>query len=379
MFQVSSSHVKARFKERNQRVSEGCRTLKQYYIAQNSEAAVKEHLVIDRKKNIVYCAIEKIGCTFWKRIFQILSGWRNVSDPFSIKGIHAYEGYQTAKRLPFDKIHQILRVSKKFMFVREPFERLVSGYADKLYSPNAAYWNFIGRYIVTNFREKPTNLSLECGHDVTFEEFVKYFIYSQNTNEHRDAHFVPSFEHCRPCEIDYDYIGKMETFKEDTFQIIKELNLDNVVHFSDFQNETDVDAIIDTVDYVYSMKRAVERCMTLPMALFRAFKKLQIRGIISKYIEFPYDITKQEEISPMEFKQFLLDAHSRSGDPKERKKNREEAFLEAYSRVSPLLLDRLKHALLIDTVLFGYEELPQKIKALGNKTPYNENFRYFMM
>ncbi|XP_052107212.1 carbohydrate sulfotransferase 14-like [Mytilus californianus] len=375
----SSSSIKSRFTKRNHIVKEGCRTLKQYYIAQNSEAAVKEHLVVDRKKNIVYCAIEKIGCTFWKRIFQILSGWRNVSDPFSIKGIHAYEGYQTAKRLPFDKIHQILRQSKKFMFVREPFERLVSGYADKLYSPNAAYWNFIGRYIVANFRDKPTNLSLECGHDITFEEFVKYFIYSQNTNEHRDAHFVPSFEHCRPCEIEYDYIGKMETFKDDTFQIIQELNLQNVVKFTDFQNETDVDAIIDTVDYVYSMKRAIEKCMPLPMALFRSFRKLQIRGILSKNIKFPYDTSKQMEIPPLEYKRFLLKAHEKSGDAKLRKKNREEAFLEAYSKISTILLDRLKKTLLIDTVLFGYEELPKKITDLENKTPYNENFRFFTM
>lgn len=327
----------------------------------------------------MYCAIEKIGCTFWKRIFQILSGWRNVTNPFSIKGIHAYEGYQTAKRLPFDKIHQILMQSSKFMFVREPFERLLSGYADKLYSPNAAYWNFIGRYIVTNFREKPSNLSLECGHDITFEEFVKYFIYSQNTNEHRDAHFVPSFEHCRPCEIQYDYVGKMETFKEDTFQIMKELKLEDQVHFSDFQNETETDAIIDTVDYVYSMKRAIERCTTLPNALFRSFRKLQIRGIISKDITFPYDTTKQLEISPIEFKKFLLNAHAKSGDRSQRKKNREEAFLEAYSKISPLLLSRLKRTLLIDTVLFGYEELPKKIVALGNETPHNDNFRYFVM
>lgn len=265
------------------------------------------------------------------------------------------------------------------MFVREPFERLLSGYADKLYSPNAAYWNFIGRYIVPNFREKPTNLSLECGHDVTFEEFVKYFIYSQNTNEHRDAHFVPSFEHCRPCEIEYDYIGKMETFKEDTFQLIKELNIENVVKFNNFQNETETDAIIDTVDYVYSMKRAIERCMTLPRALFRSFRKLQIRGILSKDINFPYDVNQQQEISPDEFKQFLLNAHAKSGDPKKRKKNREEAFLEAYSTISSVLLDRLKRTLLIDTVLFGYEELPKKILDLDNRTPHNDNFRYFVL
>ncbi|XP_060080388.1 carbohydrate sulfotransferase 13-like [Ylistrum balloti] len=376
---LQDSRIAARFQQRNSIIHDGCQNLKQYYAVQDSEAAVKEHLVVDSKNQITYCAIEKIGCTFWKRIFQILSGWQNVSDPFRIKGIHAYEGYQTAKRLPFDKIYNILVHSTKFMFVREPFERLLSGYVDKLYSPNAAYWNFIGRYIVTRFRENPTNHSAECGHDITFQEFVEYFIYSQSTNEHRDAHFVPSFEHCRPCEIEYDYIGKMETFKEDTFHILKKLNLEKYVKFNDFQNETETDAIIDTVDYVYSMRRPIQKCMTLPQALFRAWRKLQIRGIISKYIKFPYPLDYADNIHPNEFKRLLLDAHAMSGDPAERKKNRHEALLEAYSNLTPVTMDRLKEALYVDAVLFGYDTFPDKLRNLGKKKSKNDGFTYFKL
>ncbi|KAK3095285.1 hypothetical protein FSP39_012778 [Pinctada imbricata] len=373
----TSDEIQLRFEERNRIVRRECTRLKSYYVAQNSEAAVKEHLVINRKKNLVYCAIEKIGCTFWKRIFQILSGWRNVSNPFNIKGIHAYEGYQTAKRLPFDKIHEILSHSTKFLFVREPYERLLSGYVDKLYAPNTAYWNFIGRYIVKNFREDASNVSLHCGHDVTFSEFVEYFIYSQNVNEHRDAHFVPSFEHCRPCEIEYDYVGKLETFKEDTFYMLKKHNLDELVKFSDFQNETETDAIIDTVDYVYSMRRPILECMPFSKALFRAWRKLQIRGILSKDVMFPFPLNSDAEISPTEFRQALLRAHEKSGSASERIRNREEAFLEAYNQITPTLLNRLKDALLIDSSLFGYEKIPRKILNLQIYPLENKGFKYF--
>lgn len=369
--------VQKRFEERNKHLRNECSRLKNYYIAQNSEAAVKEHLVINRKSKIVYCAIEKIGCTFWKRIFQILSGWRNVTDPFSIRGIQAYEGFSTAKRLPFDKIYQLLRMSTKFMFVREPFERLLSGYVDKIYSPNTAYWNFIGKHIVKNFRENPSNVSLQCGHDVTFPEFVEYFIYSQNSNDRRDAHFVPSFEHCRPCEIDYDYIGKLETFQEDTFHILKKLNLENMIKFSNFQNETETDALIDTVDYVFSMRRAILNCMTFTRGLYRAWRKLQIRGILSKHTKFPFPIDSDMNITPEQFKDALFKAHAQSGDKETRMKNREEAMLEAYRLIGPVLMGRLRDSLLIDSSLFGYEKIPNKLMDLKYSVPKDGGFRFF--
>lgn len=266
------------------------------------------------------------------------------------------------------------------MFVREPYERLMSGYVDKLFSPNAAYWNFIGRFIVKNFRKNPTNHSLNCGHDVTFPEFVQYFIHAQTANQRRDAHFVPSFEHCRPCEIEYDYIGKLETFKEDTFHILKDLNLENIVKFSDFQNETEVDAILDSVDYIYSMRNQIVKCMPLNHALFRTWRKLQIRGLLSKEVKFPYSLNVDNEVSPEEFKRILLKAHAQSSSSKQRKKNREEAFVEAYSSVTRQLFEKLKKHLIVDSTLFGYEEVPENlyknIARMGNdKFGYFEFFR----
>nr|KAG5700099.1 hypothetical protein BaRGS_029849 [Batillaria attramentaria] len=31
-----------------------------------------------------------------------------------------------------------------------------------------------------------------------------------------DGHYSPMYEHCDPCSVDFTYIGKMESFKEDT-------------------------------------------------------------------------------------------------------------------------------------------------------------------
>lgn len=368
------SAVGERFASRRQHLQQQCEILQDYFEIQNSENAVKEHLTIDKKQKLVYCAIEKIGCTFWKRVFQIISGFRNVTDPFQIQGIRAYEGYLTAKGMPFDRIHYILKHSTKFMFVREPYERLLSGYVDKLFAPNAAYWSFIGTFIVTQFRPNATKRAKLCGDDVTFEEFVRYFINSQHNNMRRDAHFVPNFEHCRPCEIDYEYIGKLETFEEDTLYLLEKFDLSDKVKFENFEKETEKDAVVDAADYVFSMQRAITRCMSMKEALFRAYRKLQIRGIISKEIPFPFEGETDREIGINEYKQALLTAHAESGPPSTRKSNRKEAFLEAYSTLPQDLMLKLKEDLSIDANLFGYDTFPE---VLQNRHMYNPNFRFF--
>ncbi|KAH3806571.1 carbohydrate sulfotransferase 13-like [Dreissena polymorpha] len=366
--------VGERFAQRRRHLQDQCADLPSYFGTQNSENAVKEHLTIDTKHNLVYCAIEKIGSTFWKRVYQILSGFKNVSDPFEIQGIRAYEGYLTAKGLPFDRIHYILKNSKKFMFVREPYERLLSGYVDKLFAPNAAYWAFIGTFITQTFRANATAEAKRCGHDVTFEEFVLYFIYSQHNNLRRDAHFVPNFEHCRPCEIDYEYIGKLETFKEDTLFLLKELQLDSEVRFTDFQTETERDAIVDAADYVYSMQKAITKCMSMHEALFRCYRKLQIRGIISTDVEYPFIREGDRDISIDEYKRNLLTAHAHSGPPESRKSNRREAFIEAYSTLSADVLLKLTNELSVDAKLFDYELVPKAFEKIEN---YKPEFSFF--
>ncbi|XP_045199729.2 carbohydrate sulfotransferase 11-like isoform X2 [Mercenaria mercenaria] len=370
------SFIGDRFKRRREHLQAQCNSMQGYFEIQNSENAVKEHLTIDKKNRLVYCAIEKIGCTFWKRVFQIISGFRNVTDPFQIQGIRAYEGYLTAKGMPFDRIHYILKHSTKFMFVREPYERLLSGYVDKLFAPNAAYWSFIGTYIVQQFRPNATKREKICGDDVSFEEFVRYFIRSQHNNMRRDAHFVPNFEHCRPCEIDYEYVGKLETFEEDTIYLLKKLKLDDKVKFHNFERETERDAITDAADYVFSMRKAITRCMSMNEALFRAYRKLQIRGIISKEIPFPFAQETNREIGIKEYKEALLVAHEESGPSSSRKSNRKEAFLEAYSTLPHDLIMKLKEDLSIDAKLFDYELYPESLK---NRENYNNDFKYFQI
>ena len=106
------------------------------------------------------------------------------------------------KDLGFLKLHSVIQNSDKFMFVRDPYSRVLSGYVDKLFSPNTMYQKHITcAFVVSEIREDASSLSIHCGHDVTFPKFIKYIILSEKRRIHRDRHFTPMNEHCRPCQI----------------------------------------------------------------------------------------------------------------------------------------------------------------------------------
>lgn len=126
------------------------------------------------------------------------------------------------------EIKHILRSHKKFLFVRHPFERLLSAYKNKFeqhYNSSKYFQARFGRLIIKNFRVNPSSRSLLTGDDVTFEEFVE-FVISENTifNEH----WKPIFDLCQPCLVKYDFIGKYESLYSDSDFLLNHIGVKNI-------------------------------------------------------------------------------------------------------------------------------------------------------
>ncbi|XP_060605566.1 carbohydrate sulfotransferase 11-like [Ruditapes philippinarum] len=363
---VSGNLGERLFSERRQKIEERCDNIS--HIGKTTDFAIKSHLIIDKKYKLVYCFVEKNGCTFWKRVFQILNGFKNVSDPFDTQAMDAYGGNQTAENMPFDTIHKALISSTKFMFVRDPYERLLSGYVDKLFLPYAPYWFDLGRFIVDKFRRNSTSGALSCGDDVTFEEFIRYYIYSLKTGIRSDVHFSSNYKFCRPCEIKYDYVAKMENFKDETLFLLEKLNLSKTIKIKDFDSETERDGIFNAVDWGFHVDKNVDNCTTKDKALYKTYKKLQIRGIISKDIPYPFSNVSKIDID--EYKKSLLKANADPGPREKRKLNRNEAFLEAYNSLPRDLFQELQNILSVDAALFGYESNPEIFIYKSKPTKY---------
>ena len=109
----------------------------------------------------------------------------------------------------------------------------MSAYLKKFTIPEMTDFQLkFGRKITRLFRNNPTSESLKRGHDVTFPEFLKYILNAEEIEHGKvDRHWTSYTDLCNPCSIDYDFIGKYETFSRDVKEVLSMARIDRIVAF----------------------------------------------------------------------------------------------------------------------------------------------------
>ena len=117
----------------------------------------------------------------------------------------------------------MLKTYFKFLVVRYPFERLVSCYRNKLEHPNRK------TVLQSSLRKENITLNNFSG----FISHVKTFYdeHQKNVSEgtavtglkYLNKHWAQYSTLCHPCHIDYDYIVKFETIREDAAFVLSKL------------------------------------------------------------------------------------------------------------------------------------------------------------
>ena len=132
--------------------------------------------------------------------------------------LHTYNEHEILYRL---------RHYYTFVVVRHPLTRLLSAYVDKLFVQDATtlfYQRSVGRHIVRNYRRNASRESLQRGHDVTLEEFVRFVVNESDLSAYRqDAHWAPISQLCSPCHVRYDYVAKVESMQQDAVTLLNAL------------------------------------------------------------------------------------------------------------------------------------------------------------
>lgn len=316
------------------------------------------------------CPVWKVGTTFLKRLFMIenLDQYKNLSNPYLISFSETY----SAERGFVSNTDN----TKKFLFVRNPYQRLLSCYVDKLLAPNPVYWRLLGVPAVQTVRKPQTPSSEICGHDLTFSEFIKYVIIAMGTNKrgflgkshkklgiNRDLHFEQLTVLCKPCHLKYDFVGKMESFKEDSLALLRQMNLSHVAKF--IQNNDGryaaEDAINDTVNQPFysEFRKDFLKCITVKEALERAWLKLQTRGLIGNQ---SFEISEQESsvITYEQFQQLAMKAR-RNSTKEERNLIKQNFFHKMYDTVSKEDLEKISRVYQDDFNLFEYDIRPRNL------------------
>uniref|UniRef100_A0A8D1FR26 Carbohydrate sulfotransferase n=1 Tax=Sus scrofa TaxID=9823 RepID=A0A8D1FR26_PIG len=200
--------------ERKRVMREACA---KYRASSSRRAVTPRHvsrIFVEDRHRVLYCEVPKAGCSNWKRVLMVLAGLASSTTDIQHNTVH----YGSAlKRLDtFDRQGILHRLSTytKMLFVREPFERLVSAFRDKFEHPNSYYHPVFGKAILARYRANASREALRTGSGVRFPEFVQYLL-----DVHRpvgmDIHWDHVSRLCSPCLIDYDFVGKFESMEDD--------------------------------------------------------------------------------------------------------------------------------------------------------------------
>lgn len=166
---------------------------------------------------------------------MVLTSDGHYTDPLAIPAneAHIAGNLRTLSEFSVPEINKRLRSYLKFVFVRDPFERLVSAYRNKFTrNYNTAFHKRYGTKIIRRHRANPEAKALREGNDVSFQEFVQYLVDPRTQREEPfNEHWERVHSLCHPCLIHYDVVGKYETLEPDAQAVLRLAGVEGTVKF----------------------------------------------------------------------------------------------------------------------------------------------------
>ncbi|XP_048188283.1 carbohydrate sulfotransferase 14 [Perognathus longimembris pacificus] len=182
------------------------------------------HVLVSDRYRFLYCYVPKVACSNWKRVLKVLAGALGSVDA-RLKMDHRADLVFLADLRP-DQIRHRLRHYFKFLFVRDPAERLLSAYRNK-FGEIPEYQRRYGAEIVRRYR--PGAGPDPAGDDVTFAEFLRYL--ADEDPERMDEHWMPVYHLCQPCAVRYDFVGAYERLEADARHVLERVRAPPHVRF----------------------------------------------------------------------------------------------------------------------------------------------------
>ncbi len=145
--------------------------------------------------------------------------WRN---PAAFEEVHKrkYSGLKSPYDVGISQFHRLAmdESTLRFSFVRNPYDRLVSTWADKFQNKPLVPGNsFIDKYLE---RRETVNPSFPAGRDrsLSFAEFAHFA--ASTADKRVDAHWQLQDDLLNFPGITLDFIGKVESFSEDFARVM---------------------------------------------------------------------------------------------------------------------------------------------------------------
>ena len=189
-----------------------------------------EQFLIDDDNKFIYCAVPKVGSTPMRMTMLRLRNDSNLK--LTESSVHSPKFWKRLSDDEFNTRELSKRLSThfKFLLVRDPFHRLLSGYKDKFFGKNRRYSNRFRQMIVKALRPQDEEKVATETNNVTFTEFLTYLL-SDGNPMIRDGHWKQVENLCFPCAFDFDFIGHFETLQEDADYLLSKAGFNDRVKF----------------------------------------------------------------------------------------------------------------------------------------------------
>lgn len=205
-------------------------------LTDNNSTLPQPHTLLfaDDIHKVIYCIVPKAGSTSWKQaLFSLntnLSLEKVIQMDMKIHNAKLLSsGHLNAldhNHYDNDAIEERMQTYKKFMFVRHPFDRLWAAFRHKFGGHPFKYlkrFASIAMDIVKQYRRINVDSNTLDGIHIEFVEFLQYVADLPSDPSAFDVHWRRIWDLCRPCDIDYDFIGHVETIETDAKFVFEHL------------------------------------------------------------------------------------------------------------------------------------------------------------
>ncbi|CDF38105.1 Carbohydrate sulfotransferase [Chondrus crispus] len=182
------------------------------------------HIIVSEVARLVFCPVPKAASSNWK---YLIRRWERVPDFANLSRAHrpATSGLRYLADYAPAEAEAILRDPTyfRFVFVREPYARLLSCYMDKFRNTDpeyvrAEYRTFLAALKGWTFAR---DVDVERDPRLTFAHFVQAV--ADMPVQDMNAHWMPQTAYCAIGVLPYDFVGRMENLKQDVDYVFRRL------------------------------------------------------------------------------------------------------------------------------------------------------------
>lgn len=171
-------------------------------LTQQEISQVLSSIMVNNKLQFLYCKIPSAGVEGWEHLLDMLEGKGDVTLQMPI---HYLQQFGTDKRLCLynrTSIDAMLKSYTKVIFIREPFQRLISAYMHGL------------------------------AEGLTFKEFIQYIL--DRGSKNASTEWKPLVHLCRPCLIQYDSVILFGFLDSEVRHLMHRAGLPGHIQFPEF-------------------------------------------------------------------------------------------------------------------------------------------------